>query len=88
MASTEKCSLRMRILHRHPGQILTTGGLQTHFVTGGNKKKNKNLYIYFHPAYNFIYLSCAASFLSIKAYQQTSDGLSASVQFNKVMDLR
>lgn len=37
--------------------------------------------------YNFIYLSCAVSFLSIKAYQQTSDRLSASVQFNKVMAL-
>lgn len=85
MASTEKCALRMRILHRHAGQILTTGGLQTHFLT---REKKKNLYIYFHPAYNFIYSACAASFLSIKAYQQTSDGLSASVQFNKVMDLR
>lgn len=42
---------------------LTVGGLRTHFPT-----RIRKLFIFFQPAYAFIYLSFVVSFLSIKAY--------------------
>lgn len=42
---------------------------------------------YSQHAFDFISLSCTVTFLSLKAYQQTSDRLSASVHCKKITDI-